>query len=336
MLPDIMHKLKLVVLALLLSIATTFAFCQSAIVDPGAQRICDGVRDVQLPAQDQPSPDDKEALANCVSQDLYFGFGQPADAVKARKCAYREIEQGKDDLDISGRAVLIMVYANGKGTDRNFDVALKLACEMKGAPGDLAGNIYELQRFKDAHSSARFSVCDHSAGPHLYKSCAILQDRFDSVEHAQKISAITSQWSEKERRAFSRLHEAAEQFFASRASSEINLQPTFEVQEKAFLENGFIARLQQLQGGELPQFSAADWHKAQTDLDQTYAATQKDPNRRWGTATAEGVRRSQRLWINYRNAWVKFGRTKYPQVVADRWRTWLTQERIAMLKPLLQ
>lgn len=331
-----MHTAKSVLLAFLLSITTTPVFCQSGIRDPGAQRICSGVKEVPLPPQDRPSPEDKKALTNCVSQDLYFGFGQPADPVKARKCAYLELEQGKDDLDIAGRAILSMVYANGNGVERNYDLALKFACEMKGAPGDLAGNIHELQRFKDAQSAARYSICDHSAGPHLYKSCAILGDRFDSIERAHKISAITSQWSEKERRAFGPLQEAAQRFFASRASSEINLQPTFEVQERAFLENGFVAKLQQLQRGELPSFSKTDWRKARSELDQVYAATQKDPNRHWGTATAEGVRNTQELWISYRDAWVKFGKAKYPHVSGDSWRTWLTQERLVMLRPLLQ
>ena len=330
-----MQKFKLLLLASLLSATIVSAFCQSGIVDPGARLICAGVKDLQLPPQDQPSSDDKKALANCVSQDLYFGFGQPADPVKARKCAYLEMEQGKDDLDITGRAILTMVYANGKGADRNLDIALKLACEMKGAPNDLAGNVHELQRIKDAQSMNNFNVCDHSAGRHLYKSCAILRDRFASLERARKISAITSQWSEKEKQAFGRLQQAARRFFESRVGGEIDLQPTFEVQERAFLENGFIAKLQQLQRGDLPQFSGADFRKAQAELDEIYAATQKDPNHRWGTATAEGVRKTQQLWIDYRDAWVKFGKTKYPRVSADSWRVWLTQERLAMLRTLL-
>jgi hypothetical protein len=311
------------------------AFCQSPVSDPGAKRMCAAVQDVHLPEKDQPGTEEKKALANCVSQDLYFGFGQPTDPVKARKCAYVEMEQGKDDLDIAGRAILMMVYANGNGIDRNLDVALKLACEMQGTPADLAGNIYELQRFKNARSAFKFDVCDHSAGRHLYNSCAVLQDRFDSVERAQKISAITKQWSEQDRKAFAPVQQAAQKFFRSRASREIDLGPTFEVSENAFMENQFIAKLQQLQQGELPTFSAADLRKAQADLDQAYAATQKDPKRRWGTGTVEGVRETQQVWTAYMDAWVKFGREKYPHVSADSWRTWLTQERLAMLQKLL-
>ena len=318
---------------LLLSFSSP-AFSQSQITDPGAKKMCEAVKDKQFPPQDLPTPEEKKSLATCSSQDLYFGFGGPADPVKARKCAFVEVEQGKDDLDIAGRAILMMVYANGKGADRNTDLAIKLACEMQGAPGDTIGTIYELQRFRNA-ATARFHVCDHSAAPHLYKSCAILGDRFDSVERAKQIADITSQWSPKDRKAFESLHQAAEQFFKSRASSEINLEPTFEVQENAHMETEFIDKLQKLQQGDLPKFTETDLHKAQTELDQDYASTQKDPSRRWGTATVAGVRKTQQLWIPYRDAWVKFGKTKYPQVSADSWKTWITQERIAMLQNLL-
>ncbi len=309
---------------------------QSPITDPGAKRICDAVKDVQPSPQDQPSADEKTALANCSSQDLYFGFGGAADPAKARKCAYAEMARGKDDLDIAGRAILMMVYANGNGAERNLDLAIKFACQMPGGPGDVLGNIYELERFRKAPPTARFSVCDHSSAPHLYKSCATLGDRSDRVERAQQVASIISQWSEKDRKAFRPVQQAAQKFFKSRASSEINLQPTFEVQEIAFMEREFIAKLQQLQKGELPAFSAGDARKAQTELEETYAATQKDPNRRWGTATVEGVRNTQQLWLPYRDAWVKFGKTKYPNVSADSWRTWITQERIAMLRHLLE
>ncbi|HKT51413.1 MAG TPA: hypothetical protein VJV96_14015 [Candidatus Angelobacter sp.] len=335
-----MHKSNFSLPRLLLSLFLIPALVlvvvgQQQISDPGAQRMCSAVKDVQLPAQDQPTADEKKSLANCSSQDLYFGFGQPADPVKARKCAYVEMEQGKDPLDIAGKSVLMMVYANGKGADRSLDVAIKLACEMPGAPGDVAGNIYELERFRKAPPNARYSVCDHSAAPHLYKTCAILGDRFDAIQREKEIADITSGWSEKDRKAFAPLQQAAQTFFKSRASSEINLEPTFEVQEMAFMDNGFISKLQQLEKGDLPSFSAADKKKAQDELDEAYAATQKDPKRRWGTATVAGVQHTQQLWVSYKDAWVKFGKIKYPTVTPDSWETWLDQERLGMLEKLL-
>lgn len=311
------------------------AFGQSSVMDPGAQRMCAAVKDMQLPAKDQPTADEKKSLQNCSSEDLYYGFDKPPDYVKARKCAYLEMEQGKDDLDLAGRATLMMVYANGNGANRNLDLALKLACQMKGGPGDVVGSIYELDRLKKYPPTARFSVCDHSATRHLYESCAILGDRFDSIKRAKKVAAFSATLTKNQQKAFSRLQEAAEAFFKSRASSEIDLGPTFEVQEIAFMENQFIKKLQQLQAGELPSFSATDLHKAQADVDQAYADTQKEPKRRWGTATVEGVRKTQQLWIAYRDAWVKFGKTLHPHVSADTWRTWINQDRLVELQKLL-
>jgi len=335
-----MHKSKLFVLvtlscSFLFPAAPSVAFGQSSVTDPGAKRMCDAVKDVQFPAKDQPTADDKNSLKNCSSQDLYFGFDRPPDYVKARKCAYLEMEQGKDPLDLTGRAILMMVYANGKGVDRDLDIAVKFACGMDGGPADVAGNIYELNRMKKYPPTARFDVCDHSSARHLYESCAIVGDRIDRVQRAKKVAEYAGTLTKKQQKAFSHLDETAEAFFKSRASSEIDLRPTFEVQEVALLENQFIQKLQQLQQGKPPSFSQTDLHKAQAGVDQAYAETQKDPNRRWGTATVDGVRKTQQLWLAYRDAWVMFGKTKFPKVSADAWRTWITEDRLDELQKLL-
>src|ERR1700720_607216 len=88
------------------------AFSQSTIADPGAKQMCAAVKDVELPAADRPPPAEEKALASCKSVDIYFGFEQPADPVKARKCAYAEIDRDAKIL-LGGKAILMMVYANG-------------------------------------------------------------------------------------------------------------------------------------------------------------------------------------------------------------------------------
>ncbi|HSB82170.1 MAG TPA: hypothetical protein VLM91_25600, partial [Candidatus Methylomirabilis sp.] len=197
-----MHTWKLWLLVFLVISRAVPAYCQGRISDPGARQICAEVKDVELPAQDRPSPEEEKALAQCVSVDLYFGFGQPADPVKARKCAYVEMEKGDEGLAFGGGTILMMVYANGKGAARNFDVALKLGCERGGEPGDVAGNVHQLSRLKQAHwTGSNFSVCDHSSGRYLYAQCAILQDRFDTAERDTNLNAIMSRWSAQERTA---------------------------------------------------------------------------------------------------------------------------------------
>jgi uncharacterized protein YecT (DUF1311 family) len=327
-----MHGLKLSLLSFLLISSAIPLFCQTDISDPGTKKICAEVQEVVLPAQDQPSPEERKELMNCVSEDLYFGFGQPADPTKARKCAYVEMERNEKNLPFSGRTILMMVYANGKGADRNFDVALKLACQVSGAPNDVAGNVRQLARFKEGHWTGKnFSVCDHSSGRYMYLQCAILQDRFDKWDRDKKLNAIVSRWNAQDQKAFQLLELSAEEFFKAHASQEADLEATIEIHEKAFLENKFISMLDQAERGELPKFTAEQFSQADASLTTVYSKIQTGNVHRWGTVTLGGIRTAQQAWISYRDAWVAFGKQKYPGVSTESLKTWLTQQRLEML-----
>src|SRR5215475_7565406 len=97
-----MHSYKFLP-ALLLVCASCLGFCQNELSDPASKQICASVKDVQLPAADRPTAAEAKTLSKCSSVDLYFGFGQPADPVKARKCAYAEIDRGDKDI-LGGKA----------------------------------------------------------------------------------------------------------------------------------------------------------------------------------------------------------------------------------------
>src|SRR5438270_2966109 len=185
----------------ILLLAPVAAFCQTEIPDPGARRICASVKDVEPPSADRPTAAEENQLGNCSSVDAYFGFEGPADPVKARQCAYAEVDRGEKSL-VRGKSILMMVYANGKGAPRNFDVALKMACTIGGAPGDAAGRVYQLDRLRKSNwSGDSFSICDHSSGRELYEQCAILQERFDRVERDRKFNQLAARWSPREQKA---------------------------------------------------------------------------------------------------------------------------------------
>jgi len=308
-----MHILKLI---LFVCMAVPILMAQSKITDPMSQRLCAEAKNTELPAEDRPTPDESKALANCVSEDLYFGFGRPADPVTARKCAYAEMDRG-ETRTFSGKTILTMVYANGKGANRNLDVAIKLACELNGAPDDLAGTIRQLARYKQAHWTGNsFTVCDHSAARFMYEQCAILDDRFDSLARRKKIEAITSKWSAADQKAFQSLQQVAEKFFQLHAGKERDLNGTVLVHEQAFMERQFIEMLETLERGELA----------------AYSAVVNGSTKEWGTVTVEGIRQTQQAWLPYRDAWVQFGKKKYPKVTPESWKAWITQQRIPMLE----
>lgn len=330
-----MSKSTFPVLALILTLVSAAAFSQTEISDPDAKQICAAVKDVEPPAADRPSPAEKDALVRCSSVDAYFGFGGPVDPVKARKCAYAEIDRDARAL-LGGKTILMMVYANGKGVPRNFDLALKLACTIGGAPGDAAGRVHQLDRMKKENwTGDNFSICAHSSGHELYEQCAILQERFDKIERDQKFNELSSAWSARDRKAFHSFLAEAENFFQVQVMNGVNLQGTFEVSEEVFLKNGLLSALEQFERGELPSYSAAEFQRAEAEENATYLRTQSGDVAQWGTITRESIRKSEEGWHRYRNAWIAFGKQKYPGVTAQSWKTWLDQDRTVMLNRFL-
>src|SRR5947209_1814632 len=325
-----MYTRKLLLLASLAAPALLFA--QSKITDPVSQRLCAEAKNAELPAEDRPTSEESKTLADCVSEDLYFGFGRPADPVAARKCAYVEMDRGETRA-FSGKTILTMVYANGKGATRNLDLATRLACEMNGAPDDLAGTIRQLARYKQGHwTGNNFNICDHSAARSMYEQCAILDEKFDSLERHNKLQEITSRWSAADQKAFQSLQQAAEMFFQLHAGKERDLTATVLVHEQAFMERQFIEMLETLERGELPSFSPDEARKAEAEMNAAYSSVVNGSTKQWGTVTVEGIQQAQQAWLPYRDAWVQFGRNKYPKVSADSWKAWITQQRIPMLE----
>lgn len=311
------------------------ALAQTEIVDPGARQICASVKGVTLPDADRPTLDEEKVLAGCVSVDAYFGLGQSEDPVKARKCAYAEIDRGARS-PLGGKAILMMLYANGKGVARNYDAALKLACSLGGAPGDDAGRVYQLDRLKKANwAGDNFNVCDHSSGREMYEQCVTLTERLDKIERDQKFNELISSWTTPEKKAFHTFMDEAEKFFRVQAGNGVNLEGSFEIQEEIFLRNGLLTTLEQFERGELPKFSHDEFLRAEAAQQTAYLSTQNGKVARWGTLTPESVKRSQEAWLRYRTAWIKFGRQKYPNVSVESWETWLDQERIVTLQRFL-
>jgi hypothetical protein len=330
-----MRSSTLFLLCLFLLAGSCTVFCQSTIADPGAQKMCAAVKDVELPAADRPTPAEEKALASCASLDTYFGFGQPADPVKARKCAYVEIDRGVG-VSIGGKAILMMLYANGKGVSRNYDIATRLACELGGSPGDDAGRVYQLARLKkDNWAGDNFSVCDHSSGREMYEQCAILAERFDKPARDQKFNDLISKWKTPEKKAFRTFMAEVDRFVAVQAQNGVNLEGTFEIQEEIFIRNNLLSSLEALERGELPKFSAEESQRAEAAEIAAYQRTQTGLDTNWGTVTRESVRKSEREWHRYRDAWIAFGQQKYPSVSVPDWKAWLATDRTVQLNRFL-
>ena len=323
---------------LLLALSSATAFVQPPDELPPA---CKKYKTVSIPSSDRPTPEQAKALEDCSSEDLYYGFDHPPDPTKARLCAYLEITSGDNAL-LSGTAILTMVYANGRGAIRNFDLAIRFACESSAFPGEAARRIPHIEQLKAENwKGSDFDFCDDIADSMHASFCSEKEYKIAEAKRRKQLDAIIAKWSTEDKQAFVKLQQAAKAFFEARQENEVDQSGTsrytsgFSVQSE--LEDGFVSALSGFEGGKLPNFTNAKFTKADAALNAAYAKAMKlaaRPNRQ-GTITVEGIRETERLWLRYLVAWVAFAKQKYPQVTADSWRGWLTEERTTQLQGLL-
>jgi len=304
---------------------------------PEAQAACRAARDTPIPAADQPAPSERTALLHCDPLDLYYGFDRHPDYDRARKCAYRQLEIEKPSAPLFDPAgILATIYANGKGVLRNVDLAIKFACEAGGAPAEIDGRIQRLEKLRKGDSAeAKFDLCDDATSGYMEGWCEKIEYRYDEAKLKARTAKVSSNWSDDQRRAFASLARVADRFIRMRVESEVDLSGTgraaSEFEEEDKLRKDFVSSLEEFERGELPSFSEAEWRESDQRLNSIYQLTQEKSDVIYGTVTPTLIQKTERVWLEYREAWVKFGLVKYPSVSLDSWRTWLTQTRIEML-----
>ena len=130
---------------------------------------CERVRDLQPPASDRADPAQAAGLADSEVEALYYGIGMAADPVQARQCALRNVDSvGADNAFLfAGNDLLLTIYANGVGAERDLELATALACRMRGAIAEVHGRVSHLQAMKDsADPGTGFHFCDDiTSGP---------------------------------------------------------------------------------------------------------------------------------------------------------------------------
>ncbi len=300
---------------------------------------CDQVKDAAIPPSDKPAPGEAKSLQGCSSEDLYYGITRLADPEKARLCAYVEFDQG-DEKVFGGSSMLMTIYANGRGGKRNFDLALKFACRLDGAPAEMKGRIENLIAKKKANwKGSNFSLCDDITSGFMQGHCEAHHERFKAAERKRKTEELMAKWTETDRKAFDHLRKVADKYFDLRSDAEVEQSGTaraaFSIEEHRSLEDGFLALIESLESDKLTVYSEKEFKQADAKLNAVYQKIQKTPDFEYGTVTREGIKKTQRAWIAYRDAWVSFATGKYDRVTPESIKTRLSQTRTKMLAAFL-
>lgn len=305
--------------------------------DDASKRVCRSLKGTRLPAADRPTAAQLPALKGCDPEALYYGMGVPADPVKARQCAYAN-RGGKDDTSFfNAHAILMMVYANGKGAPRNLDLAIHLACTFEdAAPAEYEGRINHLLAMKKrgAQAETDFDLCDDITSGYASGFCAAHDQDIQKIRRAAETQRLLAAWTPAQRTAFTALEKARDAYIDARVEGEVDVSGTgravFMIDAEEGVAEGFLKLLKRLEAGQ----GAGRLTLAATDreLNAVYGRVQGARDPEWGTVTKSGIRETQRAWIRYRDAWLAFARQKYPAVPQDSLAAALTAERTELLK----
>jgi hypothetical protein len=318
------------------TLALTAAPAPSPVDTPSDPNVaCERFDKTPFPAADLPTPDEQKALAGCDAEALYYGIGRPPDFVAARKCAYAE----RDDEHappIGGPAVLLMVYANGKGVPANFDLALRFACESGFAPAERYGRVSRvLAAREEGRLDKELDFCDDITSGFMMGWCASHGERIQEIARDARKQAATRGLPAP---ALKRLDKAAEAFFSARSMNEVDMSGTargaISIGERASLRDDHVAMLEKLAD---PAFAppAGDAAQAERALQQTYddlmrCMKSKAPPPMAGVPEAPGIKKTELSWVAYREAWLSLvGGAK-----RQAWKAWLAEKRTTMLKEL--
>lgn len=326
----------------LLSLATLAAFAVGAYAAQpiGAEAQCAALDKLAYPAADRPGAAQQAALKTCDAPALYYGIRQPRDFIKARHCAFTPDQD--DDVFSKKAGVLMMLYANGQGVQRNLQLAKKAACAAGGAPAELSGRLAHLAELAPGQSAVGQTIdfCDDVTSGLMMGYCASLGSAQGDVKREQALAAIATKLKPNEQAAFSRLLNSLSRFVKARGGNEVDVSGTARgaqiAEEEDAQKDAFLAALRAFESGKLPRFSAAQERAFDRELNTVYQQLRRMPAPQYTTIRMADIQATQRIWLVYRNAWVEFGKLRYPAVPAHAWRAHFTQQRTAMLKALME
>ena len=172
--------------------------------------VCAKLIHAEPPLADRPTASERRVLKGCDSEKLYYGIGMVADPVKARKCAIIEREQITDqevNNYFVAQGTLMTVYANGRGANRNFDVAIHMACQLEDAPAATDARIKALLELKrTGWTGDGFSPCDDATSGVSGGFCAGHDASLAQQSRTRRIERLAQRWTVQQHTLFNQVY----------------------------------------------------------------------------------------------------------------------------------
>jgi uncharacterized protein YecT (DUF1311 family) len=284
-----------------------------------------------------PEPAAGKAPAGCDATGLYYRKRGQAETSQAewdqvRACA----------AATSNSAVLMMLYANGYGVARDTDRAIHYACSLEYvAKAEMVGRVAHLASGEDRGKP--FDQCDDITSGAMGGVCAELRETQARRVREARLERATHGLPAASRAAFARLRVAAENY-ARAGVDETDMQGTaaaqFATEHEAWRREEFMQAVLDAIDGKLAPASSAEFAERDRELNTLYqdlmAAPSRQPDEpdRIGDSTIRhaDVRKAERTWLAYRDAFLAFGASLPSGADAAAISTVLTTERIDQLR----
>lgn len=303
--------------------------------------VCESVRNVSIPDPDRPDRRTELGLTDCDSGALYYGIGRPADPELAHACALAEAGGARH---FNGNSMLMTIYANGIGAPRDLDKAIAIACTIGGAPYEIDGRALSLHFHRISGTGPNdFSWCDNITSGYGMGVCADLHRKLASDKRGVTLDRLAKAWDgTPAAKRLPSLLEAAKNFAVSRGDHEVDQSGTarsaLSIIEEENERYTFVADLQAVTDGQPPWLGAEIQGDADHRLNEVYRRLMAIPPEQLtpfiGSIKHDGIRATQRTWLQYRDGWVAFAEAAHPETKAEAVINWLTLRRIEQLQQM--
>jgi uncharacterized protein YecT (DUF1311 family) len=285
----------------------------------------------------QPAPATAKAPAACRAIDLYYrkrnqAQASPAEWEQVRACA----------IATGDNAVLMMLYANGYGVAQDSGRAIHHACMLDFvAKAEMEARVEHLA--KGSQAGKPFDQCDDITSGAMGAVCSELRETQDRRVREGRLDRAVRSLPAASRSAFTALRRAAERY-AEAGAAETDGHGTaaadFAIRHEARLREQFMQAALDAIDGRLPPASAAEYAARDHELNQAYQEVMGIPSRQpdWPDRIGEStiahadVRKAERLWLGYRDAFSVFAATLPSGGDDSALKTLLSAQRSAELR----
>ena len=302
-----------------IKILIVFLFIGSAF-----SKTCDDYKN--LPDKNVTLSTDKD----CKSHEYFYYLNNKKNDEEAKKCAYRELQEKSTEV-FGGAAILTMVYANGRGANRDIDLAHKYACIFGGTPAEISARMKTIEELRML--PATFDICDDIKSDVMEGHCMrnfVLKDKELRNMRLEKIQVSFGADSQS---AYKKLKAAFDSFHKARLEGEIDrsdqasIKLLVEAEER--LQIQYFDRIVKFEENIRPMTMTSENEKY---LNSTFQfVLTKGPS---GTIKPEGIKLAQLAWERYRKAWFEFAKVRYPKVSQAALSDELVVERIKDLEEI--